>query len=389
MDMPDSNAAALTSRIREEALQLGFFKVGIAPVRPLPNGGHFRDWLRQGLHGSMDYMERQVPKRLNPARILPDVRSIVVLAMNYYTGCALTDSPLNGRISRYARGGDYHAAVGARLERLLDFIGQQQPSTEGLCYVDTGPVMEKAWGAQTSLGWIGKNTNLITRERGSWFFIGILLLNLELAYDPVSENFCGRCVRCMKACPTGALISPYVLDARLCISYLSIELRGLIPRRLRPLMGNRVFGCDDCQEVCPWNRFAARTTEKEFTPGERNAMPDLLPLIRITPGEFKERFGDSPIRRATRDGLVRNVAVALGNSGRNEAVPALEEALRDTSPVVRAHAAWALGQIGSEQAFRSLDSARIKESNSSVLDELDFALRMRSLRTQAKPGDKG
>jgi epoxyqueuosine reductase len=234
--------------------------------------------------------------------------------------------------------------------------------------------MEKAWGAQTSLGWIGKNTTLITRERGSWFFIGILLLNLELACDSKSRDFCGKCVRCMKACPTGALVAPYVLDARLCISYLTIELRGLIPRHLRPLIGNRVFGCDDCQEVCPWSRFAVWTTEKEFMPGDGNAMPDLLALIRMTPREFKERFRASPVWRATRDGLVRNVAVALGNSGRNEAVPALEEALRDASPLVRIHAAWALGQIGSGQACRSLNAARSRESDPSVLEEINLAL---------------
>jgi len=375
IDMPGSNEAALSSRIREEALRLGFFKVGITSVRPLPDGGHFRDWLQQGLHGSMDYLERQALKRLDPATVFPAARSIVVLGMNYYTGYALTDSPLNGRISRYALGADYHAAVEVRLQRLLDFIRRQQPNTDGLCYVDTGPIMEKAWGAQTTLGWMGKNTTLITRERGSWFFIGILLLNLELACDSKSKDLCGMCVRCMKACPTGALVAPYVLDARLCISYLTIKLRGLIPRRMRPLIGNRIFGCDDCQEVCPWNRFAARTTAEEFVPRDRNVMPHLLSLILMTPREFKERFRTSPVWRATRDGLVRNVAVALGNSGRNEAVPALEEALRDTSPVVRIHAAWALGRIGSEQAFRSLNSARIRESNPSVLDEIDLALK--------------
>jgi epoxyqueuosine reductase len=322
----------------------------------------------------MRYLERRPFRRLDPAAVLPGARSIVVLAMNYYAGHAPTDVPLKGRIGRYAWGSDYHDAVGIRLERLLGFIRKQQPSAEGLCFVDTGPVMEKAWGAQTGLGWMGKNTLLITRERGSWFVIGILLLNLELEQDLKSEDFCGTCVRCIKACPSGALAAPCVLDARLCISYLTVEFRGAIPRPLRPLLGNRILGCDECQEVCPWNRFSVRTDDKEWTPGGENAMPDLLPLIRMTSREFEERFRASSVRRATRDGFVRNVVVALGNSGSGAAVPALEGALRDASPLVRLHAAWALGQIGSDGARRILDSARARERDLAVLEEIDVAL---------------
>jgi len=380
------NASVLSSQIREEALRLGFFKAGIASAHPLSCGNNFKKWLREGRHGAMGYLERQAAIRLDPARVLSSVRSIVVLAMNYCTGQALADSPLKGRISRYAWGGDYHAVVEARLERLLDFIRRRQPSVEGLRYVDTGPVMEKAWGAETSLGWIGKNTNLITRERGSWFFIGVLLLNLELEEDAGSADFCGKCARCMQACPTGAIVAPYLLDARLCISYLTIEFRGAIPRRLRPLIGNRVFGCDDCQEVCPWNRFAVGTAERELTPAEGNLMPDLAPLIRMTPGEFKERFRASPVWRATRDGFVRNLAVALGNSGMNEAVPALEEAVRDKSPLVRAHAAWGLGQIASREACRGLRSALGQESDPEVFEEIHLALQDCGRQRAPEPG---
>jgi epoxyqueuosine reductase len=372
--MSPPNALVLSSRIREEARRLGFFKAGIASIGPLPYDEHFRRWLQERRHGTMDYMERQASKRLNPSLVLANARSIVVLAMNYNTAHALTNAPLKGRISRYAWGDDYHTIVGIRLEKLLDFIKTQEPFAEGICYVDTGPIMEKVWGAQTSLGWMGKNTNLIVRGHGSWFFIGVILLDLELAFDSKERDFCGGCSRCIKACPTGAIVGPYVLDARLCISYLTIELRGPIPRRLRPLIGNRIYGCDDCQEACPWNRFAVQTPERGFNPRDGNLMPNLIPLLRITPREFKERFRNSPIRRATRDGFVRNITVALGNSGSGEAVSALEAALQDVSPLVRTHAAWALGSIGSEQACRSLRAARANESDPSALEEIDFAL---------------
>jgi epoxyqueuosine reductase len=297
------------------------------------------------MHGEMRYMERQVPKRMNPGLILSNAGSLVVTAMNYHTGHSLSDQPLKGKISRYAWGDDYHVLIKNRLDRLLDFIKRQAPSAQGLTYVDTGPVMEKAWGAQTTLGWIGKHTNLIAREQGSWFFVGVILLNIDLDYDAPGKDHCGKCSRCIQACPTGAIVAPYVLDARLCISYLTIELRGPIPTHLRPLIGNRIYGCDDCQEICPWNRFAVKTPEMAFSPREENLMPELLSLVRITPPEFKRRFENSPVLRATRDGFVRNVVVALGNSGSNEAVPALKEALQDPSPLVRIHAEWALERI--------------------------------------------
>jgi len=365
---------SLSSRIRQEALRLGFFKVGIARAGPLPHEEHFTSWLREGFHGEMRYMERQAPKRRDPSLILANAQSLLVLALNYHTEDALSDAPLKGKISRYAWGHDYHTIVKNRLERLLDFIRSQEPSAHGLCYVDTGPIMEKVWGAQTSLGWIGKHTNLIAREQGSWFFIGVILLDIELEYDRREKDFCGKCSRCIKACPTGAIVAPYVVDARLCISYLTIELRGPIPRSLRPLIGNRIFGCDDCQEVCPWNRFAVATPAKEFTPIEGNLMPDLVPLAHIASEQFDNRFKGSPIRRATHDGFVRNVVVALGNSGMSEAVPTLEGALRDASPMVRAHAAWALGQIATARSCEILASALAREADAMVLEEINDAL---------------
>ncbi len=365
----------LTSRIREEARRLGFFKVGLASAGPLPGANHFEEWLRAGMHGEMAYMQAQSEKRKNLERVLENARSIIVLALNYHCGDGLSDEPLKGRISRYAWGDDYHLLLKDRLERLERFIHSEVPEARGLFYVDTGPVMEKAWGAQTALGWMGKHTNLITREQGSWFFIGVILLNIELDYDSPAEDHCGTCIRCIQACPTKAIIAPYVVDARLCISYLTIELRGPIPRVLRPLIGNHIFGCDDCQEVCPWNRFAVPAPEQAFRPREGNLMPELSRLVQLTTEEFDNRFRRSPIRRARREGFVRNVAVALGNSRRPEAVPALAQAMKDESALVRAHAAWALGEIATTESRRLLESASGSETHPEVREEILLALR--------------
>jgi epoxyqueuosine reductase len=369
-----SGIAELSSRIREEAIRLGFSGVGIAAVRSLPYVDYFTEWLARERQGEMRYLERQAAKRGNPGLILPDSRSIIVVALNYYSADAVSGAPAKGRISRYAWGDDYHVIAVNRLESLLAFIRSLEPSARGRCYTDTGPIMEKLWGAQTALGWMGKNTNLISRNLGSWFFIGAILLDVGLEYDSKGTDYCGQCHRCIDACPTGAITAPYELDARLCISYLTIELRGPIPRSLRPLIGNRIFGCDDCQEACPWNRFAIETSDREFRPREGNLMPDLAPLSHISVDEFVERFGNSPIRRATRDGFVRNVVVALGNSGGSDAVPALEGALRDASPLVRSHAAWALGRIADGRSLRILESARAKEEHPAVLEEIELAL---------------
>jgi epoxyqueuosine reductase len=372
--MCGADIRSLSSKIRDEARRLGFLKIGIAPAVPLPAANSFDAWLERGFHGQMRYMERQASKRHDPRLVLEEARSILVLAMNYHTGDVVVDASLKGCISRYAWGEDYHRIVRNRLEQLLEFIRSCAPAVKAVCYTDTGPVAEKAWGAQASLGWIGKNSNLISRTHGSWFFIGVLLLDLELEYDSPSVDHCGTCHRCMDVCPTGAIVSPRILDARLCISYLTIELRGPIPRELRPLIGNRIFGCDTCQESCPWNRFAIKTTEKAFSPREGLLMPDLAPLIHISADDFRRRFKDSPIWRATRDGFVRNAVIALGNSGSAEAIPALEQALQDSSPLVRAHAAWALGRISSDQAGQILQKTQSIEKDASVLEELKLAL---------------
>jgi epoxyqueuosine reductase len=369
------SAADLTARIREQARRLGFFKVGIAKAGRLPNAERLERWLEQGMHGRMAYMERQAEKRRDPAAILPHVRSIIVAAMNYCS-VAPPSHPdgLHGRISRYAWGEDYHTVVSARLEALSRFVQELAPGTRTASYVDAGPVMEKVWGAQSALGWMGKHSNLIARELGSWFFLGVLLLDLELACDTPARDHCGSCTRCMTVCPTGAIVAPYTVDARLCISYLTIELRGSIPRELRPLIGNRIFGCDDCQEACPWNRFAVKTSEPAFSPRAGLDAPDLAAFVGITPQEFKMRFHNSPVLRAKRDGFVRNVVVALGNSGRPEAAGPLAAALHDPSALVRTHAAWALGQLRTARSAEILREALAREFDPAAHAEIVQAL---------------
>jgi epoxyqueuosine reductase len=340
-----SHTSQITTLIRQEAHRLGFFKTGIAPARQLPHSERFNSWIKNGFHGEMRYMERRAAKRLDPAKVLSGARSLVVVAMKYCSGSAFMAEPLKGFISRYAWGDDYHGIVKTRLEQLLEFIRVLVPSVNGLCYVDTGPLMEKVWGAQTAIGWMGKHTNLITREQGSWFFLGTILLDIDLECDTPEKDFCGRCRRCIDACPTGAIVAPYVLDARRCVSYLTIELRGSIPEQLRSQIGNRIYGCDECQEVCPWNKFAVDVSAEALKPRSENLRPDLVQLVHLTKAQFEKRFEGSAILRATRDGFVRNVAVALGNSGAHQAIPALRQALLDSSPLVRMHAEWAIRNI--------------------------------------------
>jgi epoxyqueuosine reductase len=342
--MQDSSCRSLDEQIRAESGRLGFSRVGVAPARPLPRARELEHWLKSGMHGEMTYMQRQAAQRMNPGLVLENARSILILAANYYAGTAFAQDPTKGKISQYAWGDDYHDVLKPRLQALLQFIQQRHPGANGICSVDTGPVMEKVWGAETAFGWTGKNSILTSRTLGSWFALGVILLDIELKYDRPEKSYCGSCTRCIKACPTAAIIAPYVVDARLCISYLTIEYRGSIPLPLRPMIGNRIYGCDDCLEVCPWNRFAVRSRTL-FSPREENRMPDLLPLVNLTPEGFKARFRGTPVLRARRDGFVRNVCVALGNSGDPRAIPALLRAAQDESPLVREHAEWALAQI--------------------------------------------
>jgi epoxyqueuosine reductase len=377
---------SLEDKITAEARRLGFDLVGIAPAAAPGTGRQYRAWLEGGYHGEMAYLARPeaVARRDDLARILPQVRSVVVVGANYHTAPipgALRDDPARGLVASYAWGDDYHDVMTPRLSQLARFIETEVGAEVAhRAYVDTGPVLERELASRAGLGFVGKNTCLIHPRLGSWLFLGELLVAVELdtsaAEDAeVSQGTCGRCRRCLEACPTGALIEPYILDARRCISYLTIELKGAIPRELRPRVGNRVFGCDICQEVCPWNqRFARPTDEPAFQPREEAVAPYLLDLMALDDEGFRRRFRRSPVKRAKRRGLLRNVAVALGNWGDPAAVPALVPALQDCEPLVRGHAAWALGRIRTAPVRRILAESLSGEQDGWVREELELAL---------------
>lgn len=326
----------------------------------------------------MGYLQRTAALRRDPQKLVPWAVSVISVGMNYYKSLPRPthESETRGWISRYAWGDDYHDILRAKLDQLLARIRDivSEP-IEGRAFVDSGPVLERDLAAVTGMGWIGKNTHLISPQHGSWFFLGELFLSIELAYDRPIADRCGRCDLCLKACPTGAFIGPYVLDARRCISYLTIELKGAIPRHLRPLIGNHIFGCDICQEVCPYNVKASPSSESAFLPREGLYAPQLIALLSLTEEEFSRRFKGSPILRAKRRGFLRNVAVALGNLKNHEAVPELAKALRDEDALVRRHVAWALGRIGSAESLDALQKRLEVESDLEVRDEIHAALK--------------
>lgn len=400
----------LTDRLKARARELGFDLVGIAPIRPSEHGDFFLRWLAAGRHGEMEYLAREdaVRARLDPGEAWPGVASALVVGMNHFqeddepaAASPGAVDPSRGIISRYARGRDYHKIIKKKLLQLLAWlegeVGRELPLARA--YVDTGPVFERELARRAGLGWQGQNTMLIDPRRGSYFFLASLLVELELEYDePFAENRCGSCSRCVEACPTGALLGwdddgAPVIDATRCISYLTIEQRGAIPRELRPALGNRVFGCDICQEVCPFSRkFSKPAAEPSFAargPGEPpfgvaplagdvwhpgTASPSLVDLMAMDEAAWESFSRGSPIRRAGRAGFLRNVAVALGNWGSQEAVPVLASALSDPEPLVRSHAAWALGCVGSAEARRVLAEHLAVESDSGVREEITSAL---------------
>jgi epoxyqueuosine reductase len=361
--------ATLTARVKARAVELGFDQVGIAPVDALSERDRYLEWIAQHYEGTMGYMARRVEERLDPMKYLAGAKTVVVVAKNYYTDPPAGGPPDRGFISRYAWGEDYHHVLGRKLEELAQELRDQGAKAK-VC-VDTAPVLEKAWAQAAGIGWQGKHSNVISKEFSSWIFLGEILTDAELAYDaPFAKGHCGMCTRCIDVCPTGAIVAPYVVDARLCISYLTIEHRGVIPRELRPKMGNLIFGCDLCQDVCPWNRFAKKVEEPGFWPREGNYLPALAELAGLSNEEFRRRFRGSPVLRAKRSGFVRNVVIALGNSRSPEAVEPLGRALRDSDAVVRLHAAWALGQIGTPKANELLSGRLSEESDEAVRAEI-------------------
>jgi epoxyqueuosine reductase len=366
---------SLKDRIRAEAHRIGFQLCGFARVEAPPHAEFVRQWLANGNAAGMSYIGNGIAKRLDPRLVLPEARSLITVGYRYLPpALPPIDWPqqLRGRIAAYAWGADYHAIVATKLSELAAYADGVKAGVVARAYVDTGPVLEREWAASGGVGWFGKNTNILHREEGSWFFLGEILTNLEVDSDPPLVDHCGTCTRCLDACPTQALKPGYRLDARLCISYLTIEHRGSIPAHLRPSMGNWIFGCDVCQEICPWNeKFVRRhgATESE------DLLPYLPELLRLDQDAFRRRFRDSAISRAKRDGFVRNIAVALGNTRNPAAVGPLAQALRhDASALVRAHAAWALGAIGDRSGRRGLESAHPHEPDEEVCREIDAAI---------------
>lgn len=370
---------ALTAAVKVEAQRLGFDLVGIARAVPPPHADQLDPWLEAGHAGEMAYLARNAAKRADPQLVVEGAQSIISVGMHYRTGepdATLWNDPARGQISRYAWGIDYHDVVLPKLRQLQGWLEERIGKAEiGRGYVDTGPVLERPVGVAAGLGFQGKNTLLIHPQQGSWFVIGEIIVEVPLVADePIKAGGCGSCQRCQVACPTQAFVGPHVLDARRCISYLTIELKGPIPRDLRPLIGNHIFGCDVCQEVCPWNvRFGQYTNEPTFTPRPEIVAPALLKLISLTDDEFRDRFRGSPIKRVKRRGLLRNVAVALGNWGNQKAVPALVEALNDQEALIRGHVAWALGQIGGSEARDALAHRWVIEADAWVREEIEFA----------------
>lgn len=343
----------LAARIKERALEIGFTFAAIAPARPSEHSRYYKTWLEAGYHGQMGYLARPdaVARRADLSLTVPNAQSVLVLAANYHTEHLppqVLNDPSRGIIASYAWNLDYHNLLTPRLYDLQNWIDHQAgvPVT-GRAYVDTGPVLERELAERGGLGFIGKNTCLINPQIGSYIFLAEIILDIHLPFDaPATGCTCGRCTRCLTTCPTNAFVEPYVLDSNRCISYFTIELKGEIPPELRPLMKNRIFGCDICQEVCPYNRrFAIPTAEPAFRARLDQMAPPLLDLISLDEAAFRQRFKGSPIKRAKRRGLLRNVCVALGNWGSQAAIPALEMALQDPEPLIQSHAAWALSQI--------------------------------------------
>ncbi len=365
--------AGLEEILRIAAREQGFVLVGFARLRRLDDREQFfDDWHREGRQGEMAYLARDPEGRLDPRHIDPCLRSVISLGYPYAAPAVPNidwRGAMRGRIAAYALGPDYHDAVLKRAHGVAARLMTERPGAVTRAYVDTGAVFEREWAAEARLGWFGRNTTLLNRHHGSYFFLTEIFTDIDLA--PAGEPYrdhCGTCRQCLDLCPTGALAQGYVMEPRLCISYLTIEHRGPIPVALRPALGNWIFGCDICQEVCPWNIASGAASEDALIP--------LLPeLMALDEDGFRRRFGKSAVRRTKRRGLLRNAAVALGNTGNRDALPALAQTLeREIEPLVRAHAAWAMGQIGGPRAQLTLERCRRRELDASVAAEIGAAL---------------
>ncbi|MBN1239904.1 MAG: tRNA epoxyqueuosine(34) reductase QueG [Gammaproteobacteria bacterium] len=346
--LSDKQLAELADEIRARGAELGFGRIGISGIDLAEDEAHLERWLAEGRHGELDYMHRHGRKRARPDLLVPGTVRVISARMDYWPGRAadaegVLRDPHRGYVSRYALGRDYHKVLRKRLKRLADGVEARIGPFGYRVFTDSAPVLEKALARNAGLGWIGKHTNLIDKNAGSWFFLGEIFTDLPLPMDEPGGAHCGTCRACLDVCPTGAIVAPYQVDARRCISYLTIELRGPIPEELRPAVGNRIFGCDDCQLFCPWNKFAKPAAEEDFSPRHGLDSASLTELFRWTREEWAARTEGSAIRRAGYEGWLRNVAVALGNAPTTQGVvAALRARADDPSPLVREHVAWAL-----------------------------------------------
>ncbi len=369
----------LTAALKSHAQTLGFGLVGVAPAVDARGAARLGEWLERGYAGEMRYLMERRAAYAHPRHLLDGVRSVVMLGLHYRTADPAPVGAGEGRVARYAWGtADYHDLIRQRLHKLADHLRELAPTAATRGIVDTAPLLEREFAQLAGLGWVGKNTLLLNRDAGSYFFLASLLTDVELTYDaPHESDHCGTCTACLDACPTDAFPQAGVLDASRCISYLTIELRDHVPAELRPGVGDWLFGCDVCQEVCPWNRFAPVSEAPELQPVESMNPVELAGLFSLTDEEFRRRFRKTPLWRPHRDGLLRNAALVLGNQGEASALPALAAGLRDESALVRAAAAWAMGRIAAakpESKAAELLAARFEiESDATVREEISAA----------------
>ena len=395
--MTDTDRVHLAEQIKQESQRLGFELGGIASAVAPDTYANLQEWLGQGFAGEMEYMANRESAYAHPDGVMPSVRSVVMLGMSYgpesgVAGVEWSEPPAGnlgarsarpqpptniGRVATYAQGSrDYHDVIRDKLKSLANIVHKLSPGCRTRGVVDTAPLLERDFARLAGLGWFGKNTMLINKFAGSYLFLAALLLDVELPADQPHETaHCGTCTRCLEACPTDAFVEPYVLDSRRCISYLTIELRDKpIPIELRDGMGDWLFGCDVCQDVCPWNRKAPAGIEDELLPTETLSNADARELLQLSEDEFRERFRRTPLYRPKRSGILRNAAIVLGNSGDERALPALIGALEDQSELVRGAAAWALGKLGGGDAASALQSRAERENNAYVMEEINAAL---------------
>ena len=336
----------MKEQVVQLALECGFDACRFASAKVAAHRAVYFEWLAEGLHADMGWLARSSERRTDPRMVLPECRSIIVLAYNYYQGNDVRQQP--GRFARYAFGSDYHDILLDRMKPIAAFLEKQGGTQK--CYVDTGPMLERDFAVSAGIGWHGKSTMCLSQELGTWFFLGTILTTLSFEPDGPMRNRCGSCTRCIEACPTQAITAPYQLDARRCISYLTIENKGAIPLEFRRLIGDRIYGCDDCLEVCPWNRFAQISSETRFQMPVPVRRLELRDLAALSEDEFRQLFRDSPVKRIKHNRFVRNVCVAQGNVGTKEDLPILRSLAQHSDPLIAEHAQWAVSEIESRSA---------------------------------------